>query len=163
MKRRFSILAAAFTLLAFLAIPREMWGQTRESYNVTYGYSDLGDMLYGSYLDASTYWKVPETSGNTALISIPITYQPESDITVTLRIATFGSGTNPSASNTTITAVGTESNSNWSGTGVSSYPSSSSYVSGVMTISKPADPTTLEGLDITMGVNTGVKIFRLQN
>ena len=163
MKRSFTILTAAIALLAFLAIPMGVWGQTRESYNVTYSYSDLGDMLYGSYLDASSYWKVPETSGNNALVSIPITYQPESDITITFRIATFGSGTNPSSSNTTITASGTESNSNWSGSGVNSYPSSSSYVNGVMTITKPQNPTTLGGLDITMGVNTGVKIFRLQS
>ena len=163
MKRRFTILTAALALLAFLAIPMGMRGQTRESYNVTYGYSDLGDMLYGSYLDASSYWKVPETSGNSAVISLPITNQPESDITVTFRIATFGSGTNPSASNTTISAVGTESNSNWNGSGVSSYPSSSTYVNGVMTITKPQNPTTLGGLDITMSVNTGVKIFRLQS
>ena len=163
MKRRFTILSAALALLVSLAIPMGMWGQTRESYNVTYDYSDLGDMLYGSYLDASSYWKVPESSGNNALISIPITYQPESNITVTFRIATFGSGNNPSASNTTITAVGKESNSNWTGTGVSSYPSSSSYVNGIMTITKPQNPTTLGELDITMGVNTGVKIFRLQS
>ncbi len=163
MKRRFTILTAALALLVSLAFPMGMWGQTRESYNVTYDYSDLGDMLYGSYLDASSYWKVPESSGNNALISIPITYQPESNITVTFRIATFGNGNNPSASNTTITAVGKESNSNWTGTGVSSYPSSSSYVNGIMTITKPQNPTTLGELDITMGVNTGVKIFRLQS
>ena len=163
MKRRFSILTAALALLTFLAVPLGMWGQTRESYNVTYSYDDLGDMLYGSYLDASSYWKVPETSGNNAIVSIPITYQPESNITVTFRIATFGSGNNPSSSNTTVTAVGTETGSNWSGSGVSSYPSSSTYVNAVMTITKPQNPTTLAGLDITMGVNTGVKILRLQS
>ena len=163
MKRRFSILTAALALLTFLAVPMGMWGQTRESYNVTYSYDDLGDMLYGSYLDASSYWKVPETSGNNAIVSIPITYQPESNITVTFRIATFGSGNNPSSSNTTVTAVGTETGSNWSGSGVSSYPSSSTYVNAVMTITKPQNPTTLAGLDITMGVNTGVKILRLQS
>ena len=163
MKGRFTILTAALALLTFLAVPLGMWGQTRESYNVTYSYDDLGDMLYGSYLDASSYWKVPETSGNNAIVSIPITYQPESNITVTFRIATFGSGNNPSSSNTTVTAVGTETGSNWSGSGVSSYPSSSTYVNAVMTITKPQNPTTLAGLDITMGVNTGVKILRLQS
>ena len=137
-----------------------MWA---DAYDVTYGTSDLENMLDGNYTSASGYWKVPETAGNTATIAIPITNQPTSDITITFRIACFGSGTNPSDENTTITAVGTEDGSNWSGSSVSSYPSSSSYVNGVMTITKPATPTTLGGLTITMGVNTGVKIFRLQS
>lgn len=163
MKRKCTFLMAAFALLAFLAIPMGMRGQTRESYSVTYDYSDLGDMLYGSYLDASSYWKVPASSNNSATISIPITNQPESDITVSFHIATFGSGNNPTASGTTITAVGTETGSNWSGSGLSNYPSSATYVDGVMTITKPQDPTSLGGLTITMGVNTGFKIFRLQS
>ncbi|MBO7138541.1 MAG: InlB B-repeat-containing protein, partial [Bacteroidaceae bacterium] len=134
-----------------------------ESYEKDFSNDDLEDMLYGSYLDASSYWKVPETAGNTAIITIPITSQPTSGITITFNIATFGSGTNPSSSNTTITAVGTESGSNWSGSGVSTYPSSSTFVNGVMTITKPNSPTTLSGLEITMGVNSGVKIFRLKS
>ena len=165
MKRRFTILTAAFALLAFLAIPMGMMGQTRESYTATYAVTDLEDMFEdgSSYASANGYWKVPESAGNVAMISIPITQQPTSDISVKFHIATFGSGTNPAATNTTITAVGTESNSNWSGTGVSAYPSSSTYVDGVMTIAMPNNPTTLSGLEITMGVSSGVKIFRLQS
>lgn len=134
-----------------------------DDYNVTYNYGDLNKMLLGNYADANSYWKVPATAGNTATIAIPITNQPTSDITITLNIATFGSGENPGSTNTTITAVGTETESNWSGSGVSSYPSSSTYVDGVMTITKPSDPTKLSGLTITMGVNSGVKIFRLKS
>ena len=134
-----------------------------DDYDVTYNYSDLGDMLSGNYTDASSYWKVPGTAGNTATIAIPITVQPTSDITITFNIACFGTGTNPSSENTTITAVGTEASSNWSGSAVSSYPSSSSYVNGVMTIKKPDVPTTLGGLTITMGVNSSIKIFRLRS
>ena len=139
-----------------------MWA---DDYDVTYSYSDLKDMFGtgSSYEDASSYWKVPASAGNTATIAIPITNQPTSNITITFNIACFGSGTNPSSSNTTITADGTETGSNWNGSGVSTYPSSSSYVNGVMTITKPTTPTTLEGLTITMGVNTGIKIFRLKS
>lgn len=137
-----------------------MWA---DNYNVTYDYSALSSMISGSKEDANSYWKVPASAGNSATIAIPITNQPTSDITITFSIATFGSGNNPSSSNTTITAVGTESNSNWSGSGVSSYPSSKTFVNGTMTITKPDNPTTLAGLNITMGVNTGVKIFRLQS
>ena len=137
-----------------------MWA---DNYNVTYDYSALSSMISGSKEDANSYWKVPASAGNSATIAIPIANQPTSDITITFSIATFGSGNNPSSSNTTITAVGTESNSNWSGSGVSSYPSSKNFVDGTMTITKPDNPTTLAGLNITMGVNTGVKIFRLQS
>lgn len=163
MKRKFTLLIAALALLTMIVQPGRAWGQ--ESYSITYDVTAIGNMFASgsSYESASGYWKVPASAGNSAQINIPITYQPDSDITITFRIATFGSGTNPSASNTTITAIGTETNSNWSGTGVSSYPSSSTYVNGVMTISKPQDPTTLGGLAITMGVNSGIKIFRLQS
>ena len=32
-------------------------------------------MLNGNYADATSYWKVPETAGNSATIAIPITNQ----------------------------------------------------------------------------------------
>ena len=152
-------------LLALFVCAGSVWAQTNETYSETYDVNDIENMFVvgSSYASANGYWKVPESNGNFATISIPIIYQPESDITLTFHIATFGSGTNPSATNTTITATGTESNSNWTGSGVSAYPSSSSYVDGVMTITKPQDPTTLQGLEVTMGTNTGVKIFRLQS
>ena len=162
MKKKFTLLVAALALLTMIVQPLKVVGQ--ESYSVTYDVDAIEGMFASgsSYTSASGYWKVPASSGNSAIINIPITYQPDSDITITFLIATFGSGTNPSASNTTISAIGTETNSNWSGSGVSSYPSSSTYVNGVMTITKPDDPTTLGGLAVTMGVNTGVKIFRLK-
>lgn len=147
-------------LCALVAGSSSVWA---DDYDVTYNYSALKDMLSGDYTDASSYWKVPGTAGNTATIAIPIINQPTSDITITFNIATFGSDTTPTSSNTTITAVGTEASSNWSGTTVGKYPSSSTYVNGVMTITKPATPTTLGGLTITMGVNSGVRIFRLKS
>ncbi|MBQ6064980.1 MAG: chitobiase/beta-hexosaminidase C-terminal domain-containing protein [Prevotella sp.] len=146
--------------MLLLAVMGSAWA---DDYDVTYDYSALGNMLNGDYTDASSYWKVPGTAGNTATIAIPITNQPTSNITITFNIATFGSGTNPTSSNTTITAIGTETGSNWSGSSVSSYPSSSTYVNGVMTITKPDSPTSLGGLTITMGVNSGVKLFRLKS
>ena len=150
-------------ILLCLAFSVQVWGA---DYTQTFVYNDLGSMLSGSYLDATSYWKVPETSGNTATVAIPSSYfsnQPTSNVTITLRLATFGSGTNPSSSNTTISAVGAETGSNWTGANVSTYPSSSTYVNAVLTVSKPVSPTTLSGINITIGVNTGVKIFRLQS
>ena len=135
-----------------------------DEFNFTYNSSDhLSSMLSGSYESANGYWKVPASAGNTATIAIPIVNQPTSDIKITFNIATYGTGNNPTSDNTTITAVGTEDNSNWAGSGVSSYPTSSTYGDGVMTITKPDSPTTLGGLTITMGVNSGVKIFRLKS
>lgn len=149
------------TLLLLCALMAGSGSAWADKFNFTYDYSRLKNMLSGSFADASSYWKVPASSGNTATIAIPIDYQPTSNIKITFHIATFGQGTNPSGSNTTITAVGTEASSNWTGSGVSSYPSSSTFVDGEMTITKPASPTTLDGLTITMGVNSGIKIFRL--
>ena len=154
------LLLNSILLLCALIVGTSAWAT---DYSQTYNYSALGGMLNGSYDDATSYWKVPASANNSATIAIPITHQPTSNITITFRIASFGSGTNPSSSNTTITAVGTEDGSNWSGSNISSYPSSSTYVNGAMTITKPDTPTTLGGLTVTMGVNTGVKIFRLQS
>ena len=159
MKRKCTFLMAAFALLVFMMPTLAGWGQTRESYSHEYGYSALKELLpdNGNWSDASTYIKIPSASGGSESFTIPIDAdkQPTGDISLTFEIATFGSGNAPTASTTTITAVGSEANSTWSGSGVSSYPSSSTYVNGVMTIAVPNDPTTLEGLDITMGVNTG--------
>ncbi len=151
------------SLLLLFALVVGTGSSWADNYDVTYNYSDLGSMISGSKEDANSYWKVPASAGNTATIAIPITVQPTSNITITFNIACFGSGTNPSSTNTTITAVGTETGSNWTGSGVSTLPSSSTYVNGTMTITKPTTPTTLGGLTITMGVNTGIKIFRLKS
>lgn len=157
--RKFTIFKSLLLLCA-LVVGGSAWA---DDYDVTYSTSDLGDMLSGNYTSASDYWKVPETADNTATIAIPIPAQPTSNITITFNIACFGNGDAPSSSNTTITAVGTETGSNWSGSGVSKYPSDKNYVNGVMTITKPDSPTTLGGLTITMGVNSGIKIFRLKS
>lgn len=141
----------------------QMWGA---NYNQTIDYSGLGDMLGGSYTDASSYWKVPTSSGNSGTVTIPSTYfanQPSGNVTLTLNIATFGSGTNPSTSNVTITARGTENNTNWTSSSYSgNLPSSNSYTNITLTLTRPNNPTQLGGVQITLGVNTGVKIFRLK-
>ena len=166
MKRRFTFLMAAFALLVFMMPIKDGWGQTRDGYSHEYGYSELKDLLpaNGNWSDASTYIKIPSASGGSESFTIPIDAdkQPNGDISLTFELATFGSGNATTASTTTITAVGTEANSTWSGSGVSTYPSSSTYVNGTMTIAVPSNPTTLEGLNVTMGVNTGVRIFRLR-
>ena len=152
----------ALVLLCTMLNINFAWGA---DYSTTISTNNVGDLLSGDYASASEYWKVPETAGNSATISIPSSYftdQPSSNVTITLQLATFGSGSNPSSSNTTISAVGAETGSNWTGANVSTYPSSSTYVNAVLTISKPTSPTTLSGINITISVNSDVKIFRLQ-
>ena len=134
-----------------------------EEYSESYNYSALENMLSGNYEDAKTYWKVPRAAGNSATISVPFdkAYAPVGNITVTLHIATFGDATNPSNSNTTITAVGSDVGSTWSGSNLSTYPSSKTYVNGNLTVTNPNDSSTISGLTITIGVNANIKIFRL--
>ena len=134
-----------------------------QSYSHTWSKADLSSCLDGDYTDASSYWKVPSEAGKNATITLPFgsDYSPTGDLSVSFHIATFGGGSNPSNSNTTISAVDSDTGSVWSGSNVSSYPSSSSYVDGIMTIALQSKKT-ISGLQITMGVDSDVRIFRLQ-
>ncbi|MBO6285222.1 MAG: hypothetical protein J6O18_02775 [Bacilli bacterium] len=137
---------------------------TTEDFSKTWNKSALEACLGGDYADASSYWKVPETAGKNATITLPFgaEYYPTTAISVSFHIATFGSGTNPSSSNTTITAADSDTMTTWTGEDVSTYPSSSTYVDGLMSIAKQ-DGKPISGLTVTMGVNSGIKIFRLQS
>ena len=52
MKRRFTILTAALALLTFLAVPMGMWGQTRDSQTVSYGWETTDDATLWTISDA---------------------------------------------------------------------------------------------------------------
>ncbi len=140
-----------------------------ESYDQTITYTTLNseEMLGGSYADAGSYYKVPASSNNTATINIPSSYfnhTPTGNVTIILSLSTFGSGTDPSTSNTTITATGTETSSTWNTSSYSgTLPSSSTYNNITLTLSKVASPTTLSGVTISIHISTGVKILRLQS
>ena len=90
MKRRFTILTAALTLLAFLALPMGMWGQTTtlvsgsgtSGYSIPEGWTSSGTVEGGSYL------KFDDGS-----ITSP-EFAPHNGISFTYSVATFGSGTN---------------------------------------------------------------------
>ena len=100
MKKRFTILAAAFALLAFLAIPMGMRGQTRTE--VTYDFSEIPDFnQWGSsysqhvveYDDATVTFAAANRNTQT-ITDIPVTKgQPVSlvlnDLTNNITSATF--------------------------------------------------------------------------
>lgn len=132
--------------------------------SLVFGYSAIKGNLTGSFTDKTSYWLVPaENSASSAEITLTsgFTNTPTGNVTVTFKLATFGSGSSPTSQNSTITVVGTETESNWTGSGVTAYPTSSTYVDGVMTLTKPATPTAFSGIKITIGVGSGVRSFRL--
>lgn len=135
-------------VLLLLGLSTSAWAAT---ITLTYDYSsDYNDMWYGDMTDASSYWRIT----GTALFSVPISTQPTSDITVTIKWQYYGSGNEELEK---VSATGTETSSTWTigETSVTPHPGNGSTTNGVLTISKPASPTTLEGLDITFNKKTG--------
>lgn len=135
-------------VLLLLGLSTSAWAAT---ITLTYDYSsDYNDMWFGDMTDASSYWRIT----GTALFSVPISTQPTSDITVTIKWQYYGSGNEELEK---VSATGTETSSTWTigETSVTPHPGNGSTTNGVLTISKPASPTTLEGLDITFNKKTG--------
>ena len=137
-----------------------------EQYSKSYTKANMASLLSGSYSDESSYWKVPASANNSATLTIPIVdgpLYPTTNITITLSVATYGSGTVPSSSNTTIKAVGNEAGSSWTSSSVSgTYPSSSTYTTLTLTMTKPASSLEIGTIKLTIGVNTGVRVLRFQ-
>lgn len=140
-------------ILMVIGTSASAWGMT---VTLTYDYdSDYNDMWYGDMTDASSYWKVT----GTALFSVPISTQPTSNITINIKMAYEGSGTEGLEQ---ISASGTESSSNWTmGETYACSHSGSTYSTCTFTITKPGSPTTLGGLDITLNRKYG-KNLRVQ-
>lgn len=144
-------------VLLLLGLSTSAWAGT---VTLTYNYnSDYNDMWYGNMEDASggqsPYWKITET----ALFSVPITEQPTSNITISIKLAYFGNGNEGLEK---ISVKGTETSSNWTmGETSACSHSGTTYSTCTFTVTKPANPTTLEGLDITLNRKTG-KSLRVQ-
>ena len=126
MKRRFTILTAALALLAFLAIPMGMWGQTTAS--VTFseqGYTNQQAITTVEFngvtatFDKGTNSNAPKyyTSGTAIRVyggnTVTITADDETISAITI---TFGSS---DGSNTITSNVGTYSNGSWTGSATS--------------------------------------------
>ena len=140
---------------------------TTQSESFDYSAIKTNGMLSGDYTDASSYWKVPSEAGKTATITINLgsSFTPTTNIVMTFKIATFGSGTNPSSTNTTVTTKGYSDSTatDWTAnSALSSYPTSSTYVNATQTVTKPQNPVAINKIVTTFSLNSGVKIFRLQ-
>ena len=115
--------------------------------------------------DKSSYILLSNSSSPELTLDLKDDHTPSSNVTLTFSVATYGSGTSPSASTFKAAAVGTETSSNWSvaesGFG-GTYPSSSTYTSVTLSLAKPASPTSFDGVRITFTTPTSGRQIRLQ-
>lgn len=111
------------------------------------------DYWYGNVSDAGSYWSV---SAGGAIVSLPLSGTPTSNITIKVYIAYNGTGTEGLEK---VSASGAESSSNWtlSETSPGSH-SGSTYLEASFTITKPGSPTAITDLDITFDPKAGKKL-----
>lgn len=142
-----------FFLLATIAAQAE---------TVSFDYSKLkaGELCYvTNYVDKSSYLLVPKTD------QISIAYiknifsnkQISSDITITLDVATYGNGNNPSSSTFSFFSDEECTNSITSST-ESNFPTSSTYVSVEYIIKQNETTKLTNGLAIKINKNSGKQI-----
>lgn len=107
-----------------------------QTFDKTYSYGLEGWSLT-KYQDKSSYYLVPSgTDPSVATIASVFTNKTiQSDVVITLNVATFGSGTNPSASTFTIYANSDCTNSVTATQG-GTLPSSSTYTNVIYTVTK---------------------------
>ena len=87
-------------LFALLAITSAWAQDSSKTFSKTFSYGDFTGWSLTDYVDMNDYYRVPEL-GTTSYAVISGIFENKtitSDVTVTLNVATFGSGTNPSAS-----------------------------------------------------------------
>lgn len=87
-------------LFALLAITSAWALDSSKTFSKTFSYGDFTGWSLTDYEDMNDYYRVPEL-GTTSYAVISGIFENKtitSDVTVTLNVATFGSGTNPSAS-----------------------------------------------------------------
>ncbi len=118
-----------------LTVSTEVWAET---FDVSYGYDDKGDTwTLTDCEDKSSYWLCP-ASGTSSVATIPDIFTGKtitSDVVITIKNATFGSGNGASTTTFRIynsTACTTQVTASQSGT----LASSSTYVNTVYTVTK---------------------------
>lgn len=150
-----------FTLLIFalLAIT-SAWAET-----LTYTYGDLTGWSISDYQDESSYYLIPKdgstsTQSDVVLTGIFANKTITSDVKVTLNVATYGNGTNPSASTFSLyaDASGTKSvPSTQSGT----LPTKSNYTNAIYTVTQ-ANASSLNS-DLMIRITKPGKRIRLKS
>ena len=153
-KTIFNAKRAVMTLIAILTIgSAQVWALP---VSLSYNYTALESMLSGGYEDANSYWKITSSAN----ITVPILYQPTSNVTITFYMAYVGNGTEELEK---ISAAGSETSSTWilGETSPGTHPDGSTYANCSVTMTKPGSPTTLENLVITLDRKYG-KNLRVQ-
>jgi len=142
---------ARLWVVALLAITSiNAWGG---SVTLTYDHDDsYNSMWSGSFSDQNSYWQI----SGAATFTIPISVQPTSDITITVKMGYYSSGNEGLEK---VSAKGTESSSTWvlAETTPASHEGSGSSndVTRTFTVEKAATPSTLSSLAITFDRKTG--------
>ena len=135
---------------------------TINKFSQTYSYGDLTAWSLTEYTDKSSYYLIPKGDNpSVATISGIFTDKTiQSDVVITLNVATFGSGTNPSASTFSIYAdsdLKTSVTATQSGT----LPTSSSYTNVVYTVNK--ENATAFSSDLAIKITKPGKQIRLKS
>ena len=139
-------------------------GDTGNSFNSTYSYGSLDGWSLSNYTDKSSYYLVPaEGTESVAVISGIFNGKTiASDVVISLNVATFGSGDNPTASTFSIysnSGCTVSATSAQSGT----LPTSSSYTTAVYTVAKTDAAAFTNDLAIKVTCGEGSKQIRLKS
>ena len=139
-------------------------GDTGNSFNSTYSYGSLDGWSLSNYTDKSSYYLVPaEGTESVAVISGIFNGKTiASDVVITLNVATFGSGDNPTASTFSIYS---DSDCTVSLTSAQSgtLPSSKNFTTVVYTVAKTDAAAFTNDLAIKVTCGEGSKQIRLKS
>ena len=139
-------------------------GDTGNSFNSTYSYGSLDGWSLSNYTDSKSYYLIPaEGTESVAVISGIFNGKTiASDVVITLNVATFGSGDNPTASTFSIysnSGCTVSVTSAQSGT----LPSSKTFTTVVYTVAKTDAAAFTNDLAIKVTCGEGSKQIRLKS
>lgn len=162
-ERTATITVTAGTLSKTITLTQSAAGAvTINKFSKTYSYGDLTAWSLTEYTDKSSYYLIPSGDNpSVATISGIFTDKTiQSDVVITLNIATFGSGTNPSASTFSIYAD-SDLNTSVTATQSGTLPTSSTYTNAVYTV-KQDDAASLIS-DLAIKITKPGKQIRLKS
>ena len=162
-ERTATITVTAGTLSETITLTQSAAGTvTINKFSQKYSYGDLTDWSLTEYTDMSSYYLIPSGDNpSVATISGIFTDKTiQSDVVITLNVATFGSGTNPSASTFSIYA-GSDLKTSVTATQSGTLPTSSTYTNAVYTV-KQDDAASLIS-DLAIKITKPGKQIRLKS
>ena len=154
---------SAGTLSETITLTQSAAGEiTINNFSQTYSYGDLTAWLLTEYTDKSSYYLIPsgDKPSVATILGIFTDKTIQSDVVITLNVATFGSGTNPSASTFSIYAD-SDLNTSVTATQSGTLPTSSTYTNAVYTV-KQDDAASLIS-DLAIKITKPGKQIRLKS